>query len=339
LSFIYPSGFQLNSSSKHQVHMHIIHGRPPLLDNPRVHAVTIGTFDGLHLGHQQIFTRLKQRAEELNAIPVALTFEPMPAEFFTPYHPPSRLTPLQEKLALIKSWGIDTGLLRFDQAFAQISADDFIHHLLCEKLQARYVIIGDDFRYGRNREGGPEHLHRLGAKWGFSVEHMPTYRLGDERISSSAVRQALSGGNMDKAASLLGRYYSLCGRIRHGLHLGMKMGFPTANIALQNHKPPIKGVFVVQIRTRELAWHWGVANIGKRPTVHGHDLVLEVHLLDFSSSLYGAKAQVRFLHSIRPELRFDSIEDLRLQIAQDINYSRAWIDQHRNRLNHEPTAI
>lgn len=289
-------------------------------------ALTIGNFDGLHLGHVELLRRLKEAAGRLGLPAVAMTFEPHPREFFLPQNAPARLSSLREKLELMQVAGVDcVHVCRFDARFAALGAEAFIEDLLVRGLSVRHLIVGDDFRFGHRRVGDFEMLSKSGAAFGFVTERTPSVEIDGIRVSSSAVREALGAGDLDLAARLLGRPYSISGRVVAGAQIGRTLGFPTANIGLKERRPPLSGVFAVNVSGVVEGVIPGVANVGVRPTVGGQARVhLEVHLLDFSGSLYGRHVHVNFLHKLREEKRFDSLEMLKAGIVADVECARAY---------------
>lgn len=307
--------------------MRISHGLTPLASP---HAVTIGNFDGLHRGHQAMLGKLRQEAKARGLPSCVLTFEPHPREFFTPDQAPTRLTSLGEKAALIAAAGIDRlHILRFKRELAGLSAEEFVTRALVETLGARYVLVGDDFRFGRQRGGDFSLLHRLGSNLGFVAEALPTVRVADNRASSTAVRLALAAGDLTQASSLLGRPYSISGRVVHGDKLGRSMGFPTANIQLRHNRPPLLGIFAVEVWGIGTLPLQGAASLGVRPTVQEHGrATLEVFLLDYQGNLYGRKLRVDFLKKLRDEEKYPDLDSLIAQIQRDVNNAKHYFD-HR----------
>ncbi|MEJ2060207.1 MAG: bifunctional riboflavin kinase/FAD synthetase [Gammaproteobacteria bacterium] len=295
-------------------------------------ALTIGNFDGVHLGHQAVIAELIGAARRLAVPAVLMTFEPLPREYFAPQQTPARLTRLREKVLALADLGLDyLYCQRFNGAFADQHADDFIRDILLDRLRVRHLVVGDDFRFGHNREGDFAKLQSVGEKHGFAVERMPTYPLDGERISSTRVRDALVSGRLDQAARLLGRPYALSGRVMHGDKRGRSIGFPTANLSLGRRCTPVHGVFAVRVRGAAPAPRFGVANIGRRPTVGGERELLEVHLLDYEGDLYGRCLQVELLARLREEMRFPSLDDLKRQIARDIENAHGFFSEHEIR--------
>ncbi|MDP3421848.1 MAG: bifunctional riboflavin kinase/FAD synthetase [Thiobacillus sp.] len=307
--------------------MRITHGFRPL-GTP--HAVTIGNFDGLHLGHQAMLARLQDVARARGLPSCVLSFEPHPREFFAPEQAPARLSSLREKAEHLQRLGIDRlHVFRFDRAFASLSAEAFIEQVLGTTLQARYVLVGDDFRYGAKRAGDFALLKQAGERLGFDAEFLPTVEVAGERSSSTAVRQALADGELEHAARLLGRPYSISGRVVHGDKLGRDIGFPTANIQLKHNRPPLMGIFAVELYGLNGAPLPGVASLGRRPTVKGADAVpvLEVHLFDFKAEIYGRRVRVDFLHKLRDEAKYPDLDTLVAQIRRDVDNAKQFLEQ------------
>jgi riboflavin kinase/FMN adenylyltransferase len=291
----------------------------------RPNAVTIGNFDGIHLGHQAMLARLTARAASVGALPTVLTFEPHPREIFTPESAPTRLTSLREKLEILRNLGVaHVHVCRFTKPFAALSADEFVQRILVQVLKARYVLVGDDFRFGAKRAGDFSLLQRLGQAHGFEAESLHTVEAAGQRASSTAVREALAAGDMAMAAQLLGRPYSISGRVVGGDQLGRKIGYPTANIQLKHNKPPVKGIFAVRVQGLASGADWpGVASLGTRPTVHANGRpTLEVHLFNFEQSIYRQHLRVEFLHKLRDEAKFPDLETLIAQIDRDAQQAR-----------------
>lgn len=289
-------------------------------------ALTIGNFDGVHRGHQALLKLLVTKARALGVPATVMTFEPHPREYFSPSDAPARLASLREKLLWLAANEVDVVYVcRFNAAIASMTADRFIDDFLIRGLDVRHLIIGDDFCFGARRQGNFAMLHAAGESKGFDVEAMHTMELGEERISSSAVRRALADGNLARAAAHLGRPYSIAGRVTSGRQLGRTLGFPTANIQMKHRKPALSGVFAVSVEGLAARRLPGVANIGVRPTVDDDARpLLEVHLLDWQADCYGAHLRVHFLEKLREEMRFPSIEALSEQIARDATQARSW---------------
>ena len=288
-------------------------------------AVTIGNFDGVHRGHQSLLHELQQAAQVRGLQTAVVTFEPHPREFFTPQQAPVRLTSLREKLELFRAAGIDrVHVCRFNAMFARKTADEFIH-ALHDDLHAKYVLIGDDFRFGSGRSGDFALMRQIGAQRGFEVAAVHSVLHDSVRISSTAIRAALVAGKLDVARDYLGRPYSISGRVVHGDGMGRKLGFPTANVQMKHNLPPLTGIYVVEAHSDGIGVLQGVASLGVRPTVH-HDArhVLEVHLFEFAQQIYGKHLRVEFLHKLRDEEKYPNLEALTQQIARDVNNAKQW---------------
>jgi len=296
----------------------LIRGLHNLREGHRGCVLTIGNFDGVHLGHQAIVAQLAALGGALGLPSVLMTFEPQPQEFFLGVRAPPRLTRLREKMRALAALPLERVLVvRFHAAFAGLAPERFIADLLVGRLGARRVVVGGDFRFGRGGAGNVPLLRAAGERFGFEVVHQETVRRGERRVSSSWVRECLGAGDLAGARRLLGRPYSMCGRVVRGDRLGRTLGYPTANIRLQRRLTPLSGVFAVQVAgVGERPWP-GVASLGQRPTVGGKDWRLEVHLFDFERELYGRRLRVEFLHKLRDEVRFDSLEALRAQMVRD----------------------
>jgi len=282
-------------------------------------ALAIGNFDGVHLGHQEMLKRLGQAAFDQGIESCVITFEPHPREFFAPDHAPARLTSLREKLELFASYGVQrTHIFRFDFEFAKVSAENFIQRILVAGLDARWLIAGNNFRFGARRAGDTAMLQREGKEGGIDVVCLGDVSIDGARVSSTAVREALATADLALAKKLLGRHYSISGRIVKGDQIGRKLGFHTANVQMRHNMPPLSGVFAVEVHaigTRPLQ---GVANLGKRPTVNQKNKwTLEVHLFNFNRDIYGEHMRVDFVHYIRGEQKFQNLDGLKQQIAAD----------------------
>lgn len=287
-------------------------------------VVTMGNFDGVHRGHQAMFSALKLAADEHNLPSTVLSFEPLPHEYFSSELAPPRLQGLRDRIYSVANANIDRFLLmKFDQAFAEQSADDFIRETLVDRLKVRHLVIGDDFRFGYKRQGTFELLEEASKKYGFSLQQSPTCEHQGNRISSTWIRESLASGKLDHAKRLLGRPYRISGRVIHGEKVGRQLGFPTANIALGSHRPPLRGVFAVLASHRETGESYpAVANLGERPTIGGRKLLLEVHALDQSVHWYGHHLSIDFVSQLRQEIRFASLDELKTQIAKDADDAR-----------------
>ncbi len=293
---------------------------------PSATVLTIGNFDGVHLGHRALLARLTAAAAKAGLPAAVLTFEPHPREFFAPHSPPSRLSTLREKLELIADDGVDlTYVCRFNARFAAFGPEEFIERVLVGALRVRHLIVGDDFRFGARRAGNFALLREAGAHLGFQVEAMESVTLNGERASSSGVRDALQEGRLEHAARLLGRPYSIDGRVVHGDKIGRQLGFATANIRIKHERPPLQGVFAVEVKGLAGGPHRGAANLGYRPSANQVVRpLLEVHLFDFSADIYGAHLNVRFLHKLRDEVKFPDFNALKAQIASDVEAAKAY---------------
>ena len=303
--------------------MELIRGLHNLRPGHRGCAVTIGNFDGVHLGHQAVIRRLGERARALGVPSLVMLFEPQPLEYFRPDAAPARLMRLREKLAALRAQGVDRVLcVRFGARFASVSAEAFMGQVLRDALGARLVLVGHDFRFGNRRRGDIDMLRRAGPDHGFEVDTAPTFALEGERVSSTRIRAALADGDLEAAARLLGRPYRICGRVAHGDKLGRELGVPTANIRLFRRRAPLAGIFAVTLEGVEHRPLPAVASLGTRPTVGGTALLLEVHLFDFERDIYGAQVAVEFHRRIRDERRFESLDALRAQMGRDIEAAR-----------------
>ena len=294
-------------------------------------ALTIGNFDGVHLGHQAMIGSVTRVARERGLAACVMTFEPHPREFFAPDQAPTRLTSLREKLELFAQLDLGAVLVsRFDYDFARIAADEFVERILVRGMAVRWLLVGDDFRFGARRAGDFDLLARAGREHGFEVERMDTHEVDGVRVSSTAVRQRLAAGDLDGAARLLGRPYSISGRVVRGDRLGVQLGFPTANVRLEHNRPPVMGIFVVEVQGLGPAPLPGVASLGVRPTVKTAGApTLEVHLFDFDRDIYGQRVQVRFLHKLRDEEKYPDLATLTAAIARDVASARRYFLNRR----------
>lgn len=288
-------------------------------------VLTIGNFDGVHLGHQRVIAALVAKAKELQLTPAVMVFEPQPQELFNPERAPARLTRLRDKYNLLKKLGVKRLIcVNFNRKFANQTAEYFIEKVLVEKLGIKHLIIGDDFHFGKNRLGNFKMLVEAGIRLDFNVTDTATYKFLDCRISSTAIRKALQHDNLGEAQRMLGRPYTIVGRVVHGAKLGRNIGFPTANVLLKRCVSPVKGVYVVKLNIQQKDYY-GVANIGSRPTVDGIKQQLEVHVFDFNNDLYGQHIEVALLAKIREEQRFASIDELTNQISKDSEQARDFV--------------
>ncbi len=305
--------------------MRVIRGLHNLRPEHRGCVATIGTFDGVHLGHQVVFRHLLGHGAQLGLPATVITFEPQPQEYFTPQAAPARLTRLREKLQALRDSGIErVVVLEFGPKLAAMDARQFVRELLVDGLAARLLLVGDDFRFGRGRAGNYQLLEVMGLQHGFVVRNLNTVTQGDLRVSSTRIRDALTRGDLRRAETLLGRPYSICGRVVQGSQRGRLIGFPTANLDLHRRFSPLRGVFAVRVHGLGEGPRPGVANVGTRPTLSGDSrYLLEVHLFDFAEQIYGAHLQVEFRQRLRDERRFPSFEALQQQIARDAVAARA----------------
>ncbi|TSJ88683.1 bifunctional riboflavin kinase/FAD synthetase [Gilliamella apicola] len=299
--------------------MKIIRGIDNLNNEFTQCVLTLGNFDGVHLGHQQLINHLIEQGKKLNLPTAVMLFEPQPLEFFSK-RAPTRLTSFKEKVRLIEKLGIDYIIaVPFTQTFANMSANAFIQDWLINKLNAKYIVIGDDFQFGRDRKGDINLLQQYTQNNHFSVESMQTFVWNNLRISSTAVREALFNSDFELARCLLGRDYTIQGRVVHGNALARQLGFPTANIHLNRKKPALQGVYFVKVKNCcSNQYYHGIANIGIRPTIEGKKAILEVNLFGFSGDIYGQYLDVTFVCKLRDEKKFDSLADLKQQISQDV---------------------
>ena len=293
-------------------------------------AVTIGNFDGVHRGHQQVIRQLKRVASEASLPAVVIIFEPQPIEFFAPVKAPKRLARFREKIAYLKAQQIDYLLcLHFNQELASLSAEDFVQQILIDGLNTKHLVVGDDFHFGKNRQGNFEFLQANSERFGFSVDETETLIHDGERVSSTRIRRLIENGDFEAAAELLGRPYSLSGRVAHGQKLGRQLGYPTINIKMGDKTLIVKGIFAVRVKGIDNRLLEGVASIGTRPTVAGVDTILEVYILDFDQDVYGYSVEVEFLHKLRDEEKFDSLEELSFNIGRDTENAIAYFERDR----------
>ncbi len=305
--------------------MQLIRGLHNLRAGHRGCVATIGNFDGVHRGHRAVLEQLEAHAERLQLPATVITFEPTPQEFFAPERAPARLCRLREKLVAFKRLGVKQVLcLKFGKQLAEQEPELFIQQVLVEALGIRYLVVGDDFQFGKLRRGDFSMLEAAGNRQGFPVEATLTFIDEGERVSSTRIREALEQGELDTAERLLGRPYSIHGRVALGDQRGRTIGFPTANIRLHRQKTPLSGVFAVSVAGIEDHSLPAVANLGTRPTVGGTEAVLEVHLFDFNRDIYGAHVEVSFVSKLREEKKFESIEVLKKQIQLDAMAARDW---------------
>lgn len=304
--------------------MEVIRGMHNL--QPRHHGcvATIGNFDGVHRGHKALLAHLREQGEQLGLPTTLITFEPQPREYFQGREVPARLTRFREKISLLAAEGIERVLcLPFNERLASMPAADVIERVIISGLGVRYLVVGDDFRFGRGREGDFAMLEAAGKTHGFGVSRMSTLALADQRVSSTRVRDALAEGDLVLAEQLLGHRYFITGRVVYGRQLGRKLGVPTVNIPLKRYHAALEGVFAVEVSGLERVFQ-GVANIGVRPTVDGREPLLEVHIFGLKADLYGRLLTVTFRHKIRDEWKFDSLDALKARIDVDIDEAGAF---------------
>ena len=290
----------------------------------RASVITIGNFDGFHLGHQKIIQRLvkQAQAEHLNA--VLVSFQPSAGEFFARRQAPARIYGLREKIQLAGAFGLDYLVcLKFDESLASMTATDFIRNILYDVLHVKKLVTGSDFKFGCRRQGDIQLLRAMGGQLDFEVKEVATMVDGAQRVSSSLIREKLAAGDFQKAARLLGRKFAVSGRVFHGEKRGRTLGFPTANILLRRPAAPIHGVFAVTAKCQGRAWQ-GVANVGKRPTFNGHRLQLEAHLFNCRENLYAQRLEVIFHAKLREEIQFPSVSALKRQITRDTRQARQY---------------
>jgi riboflavin kinase / FMN adenylyltransferase len=277
----------------------------------RNRALAIGNFDGLHIGHQALLAKLVETAKQKSLSPAVMTFEPHPREFFSPQNAPARLSSMREKLEYFEEAGVqDVFLCRFNQAFSAISAQDFMQKILRESLATKSILVGGDFCFGAKRQGTVQSF----VQAGFDLVDFAPVEIGGKRVSSTLVRDALAAGDLDHARILLGRPYSISGKVVHGAKRGRQLGYPTANVLMRHERPALTGVYAVKLDGLK-----GVANLGVRPTIAGvPKLMLEVYVFDFNGNLYDKHVHVEFFHKVRDEMKFESLDALKAQIAQDV---------------------
>jgi len=304
--------------------MQLIRGIHNITPQVRGCVLTIGNFDGVHLGHQEVLNGLKAKAKSLKLPSTVMTFEPQPQELFKGNKAPARLSRLRDKLSLLEDYDIERLLcVRFDAKFSAMTARDFIEQLLVKQLGVKFLVVGDDFRFGHQRIGHFEMLKQAGQEFGFEVISTQSLRVSNARVSSTLVREHLAKGDITAATKMLGHPFVISGRVRHGQKLGRTIGFPTANIALERKVSPVQGVFAVAVKL-DGATYQGVANIGKRPTVNGTRIQLEIHLFDFQGDIYGKRLDTHVLQLIRTEKKFDSFDLLKEQIKRDVIDAKAF---------------
>ena len=307
--------------------MEIINGLHNLRSRHRGCVLTIGNFDGVHRGHRQLIDALCEKAKALGVPSMLMTFEPQPREFFAGTKLPARLTRFREKVYLLDQTPLDRLLcLPFNERTANIEADWFAKDFVVDQVGAKHLVIGDDFRFGRGREGDFALFESYGQIHGYSVSAMSTLLQGEARISSTLIRETLAAGDFAAATNLLGHEYFIMGRVVYGRQLGRQLNVPTANIRLQRYRAALEGVYCVTVEGIAGAVRHGIANIGVRPTVDGKEPLLEVHVFDYTGNLYGDLIKVTFKQKLREEQAFDSIDALKTQINRDIQQARHFFE-------------
>lgn len=293
----------------------------------RESVVTIGSFDGVHIGHQAILQQVINKAKSLDSLAVAMTFEPQPQEYFAAETAPPRLMRLREKIEALLDFGIDLVVcLRFNDQLSSLTATEFVQDILVHGVNTRHLIVGDDFRFGCDRKGDFDALVTMGQDHGFSVQNTQTVEVESQRVSSTLVRQLLHKSDFDRVSKLLGRPFSINGKVTFGQQLGRELGFPTANVNLNRFRAPLTGVYAVWVDIEGIEGRFkGAANVGVRPTIGDIEKpILEVHLLDFDRQIYGQRISVEFVNKIRDEQQFTSLEHLSDSISDDVIMIKQW---------------
>jgi len=315
--------------------MRLIRDLHSVRESTKPSVVSIGNYDGVHVGHVKILDLLKAKSDAIGGQATVLTFEPHPHEFFSPMNAPPRLIRWRDKLEKLKAQDVHQVMtLRFNETLSQTSAEDFVKQVLVDALNTQHVVIGDDFRFGRKRHGDVAMLESLGHQYGFSLTTIDTCMLEGERISSTRIREALRADDFDLAHRLLGYPFAIRGRVAHGDKRGRTIGFPTANIILPSDNLPVWGVYAVKAHFKNQPSKTGVANVGIRPTVGGDRVLLETHLFDFDGDVYGCRIEIEFASKIRNEEKFESFQQLKDQIERDAAAARAWFE-----INSESGAV
>jgi riboflavin kinase / FMN adenylyltransferase len=306
--------------------MELIRGLLNLKARHRGCAASIGNYDGVHLGHRHVLKELAVRARERTLPVTVVVFEPAPQEYFTAAAPPARLMSFCEKCRALAECGVDRIVcLRFDCMLAEMPADVFIERVLVRSLGVRYLMVGEDFRFGHDRTGDFAMLAGAGASHGFEVAAASTMSVAGQRVSSSRIRNLLAGGQLESAATLLGAPFSVSGRVLHGERLGHALGYPTANLPLKRRVSPVRGIFVAAVRGTGAPVRYGAAYVGNRPAVNGGTEMLEVNVFDFNGDLYGRRLRVELLHQLRADSGFESLPALQAQMARDVEAAHAWL--------------
>ncbi len=303
------------------------------LNNLRQHhkkcVATIGNFDGLHLGHQAIISQLKEIAKQHNLPTVVIIFEPQPQEYFSPENAPARLTRLREKIEALNLLGVDRLVcLKFNEELVNLSARNFVRRLLIDGLDIRHLVVGDDFRFGKNRQGDYATLEKMADEFGYELNHTNTCLSGGQRISSTRIRQALVNDDLKLASQLLGRGYAISGRVVHGDKRGRQMGFATANMELHRLRSPVTGVYITRVHQFDDKIYPAVTSIGTRPMFDGKGMRLETHILDFDEFIYVKYIRVEFLQKLRAESKFSDIDELKRAMETDIENARQYFSKN-----------
>ena len=310
--------------------MELIRGLHNIRVRHRQCVATVGNFDGIHLGHQYLIRRLSLLADKYRLSAVIIIFEPQPQEYFAPAQAPARLTRLREKIDEMGKLSVDRLVcLRFNQALASQPPELFVRQLLINKLAIRYLIVGDDFRFGHHGRGDYALLESMAKQCDYTLEHVETYMYQGQRISSTKIRQALANGDLHLAQQLLGRRYTLSGRVIQGEKRGRKLGFPTANVALHRLHSPLRGVYVTQVHGLGQTVYKAVTSIGNKPMFAGDTISMETHILAFDANIYARHIKVEILQKLRAEKKFPSVAELKQAMATDVEEARLYFAQNR----------
>lgn len=303
--------------------MELVRGLHNLRAQHRGCVLTIGAFDGVHRGHQEMFRVVRERAQQYRLPSVVLSFEPTPREFFARGTPPARLTRFREKVEAFRMYGIDRFIcMRFNERMRAMSQQNFVEDVLVGALGIKHIVVGHDFRFARDHDGSVATLRSYAPRFGFAVTEVPPFEVEGERVSSSLIREALESGDMQRAGKFLGRPYRMTGKVIHGAKLGRTLGFPTANLRLHRRATPVAGVFAVRVSGCGLNRVTGVASLGTRPAVNGKELLLEAHIFDYSGDLYRRYLHVDFIERLRDELWFPDVDALVVQMHKDAQLAR-----------------
>lgn len=321
------------------VELEIIRGLHNIRPRHKNCVITLGTFDGVHKGHQQLLDNLSEQGSKLGLPSLLITFEPTPREYFRGEEVPARLTRFREKITLLRNTDLDRVLcIPFNEGSRTIPAEVIIEHFLVAQLGVRHLTVGDDFRFGRDAEGDFELLQRSGKKFGFSIHRESTYTIDSERVSSTRIRQALQDGDFDLAKRMLGRPYFMIGPVVKGKRMGTQLGVPTANIRLQRYRSALEGVYAVTVQGLGKE-HEGSAYVGRRPTLAGIEPLLEVYLFDFDEDIYGSLLTVVFHKKFREDVKFGSVDDLKQQMQIDLANVSTWFETNRHKLHGQNQVV